>query len=498
MTGLIGFSRRAAWLFGAAATLVLGCARSIEFEPGNTTGADGGSGGGGGGASTGGSGGAGGAVTTTTSTGTPGACVDDSSCTSLNGACTTGVCADGVCTAVPANQFAACDDGKFCTVGDSCQNGVCAGSQQKLCEGGDACHVAVCDEATQGCVTTPGNNNAQCDDGDSCTYFGTCSNGVCQKGPSIDCSFLNTACTMGVCLPGGNGCSSAPVNNGNVCNDGQFCTQNDTCQNGACTGGPPLQCAPPGGCFISICDETVDSCTSVPGNDGMVCEDGNACTIGTTCLTGVCAGGTPSADGIDCNDGTSCTTGEICAAGVCGGGVGPAIYFADDFHDDSKGWKLGQDWQIGPAMASIPGSGNPDPAMDHTPTADNGVAGVVIGGNAPTALHPYYYIESPAFDTSAAAGPVILGFYRWLNSDYDPFMHNTIEVWNGTQWVTLWTTGGPPGVMDSQWMFIQHDLTNYKNAQMRVRFGFNITSGGVFTIGSWNIDDVLVASGACP
>ena len=127
----------------------------------------------------------------------------------------------------------------------------------------------------------------------------------------------------------------------------------------------------------------------------------------------------------------------------------------------------------------------------------------MIGGNASTNLHPYYYLESPPFNTAAAAGPVILGFYRWLNSDYDPFMHNTIEVYNGSSWVTVWTSGGPPGIEDSPpngmgWTFIQHDLTAYKNAGMRIRFGFDITSVGVFTIGSWNIDDVLVAGAACP
>ena len=33
-------------------------------------------------------------------------------------------------------------------------------------------------------------------------------------------------------------------------------------------------------------------------------------------------------------------------------------------------------------------------------TADNGVAGVVIGGCAPTNLHPYYYLESPTINTA--------------------------------------------------------------------------------------------------
>ena len=80
---------------------------------------------------------------------------------------------------------------------------------------------------------------------------------------------------------------------------------------------------------------------------------------------------------------------------------------------------------------------------------------------------------------------------------------NTVQVWNGQSWITLWTSGGPPGVEDSPpngqgWTYIQYDVTNYKNAAMRVRFGFDIQSGGVYTIGSWNIDDVMVANEPCP
>ena len=178
--------------------------------------------------------------------------------------------------------------------------------------------------------------------------------------------------------------------------------------------------------------------------------------------------------------------------------MGPAVYFSDDFSDNAQGWVLGPEWQIGPAQVSMGGAMGADPGTDHSPSADNGVAGVVIGGNASTNLHPFYYIESPPFNTANAVGPVILGFYRWLNSDYDPYMHNNIQVWNGSQWVQIWVSGPSPGIQDNAWTFISHDITQYKNAGMRVRFGFDITSGGVYTIGSWNIDDVLVASAACP
>lgn len=210
-----------------------------------------------------------------------------------------------------------------------------------------------------------------------------------------------------------------------------------------------------------------------------------------------------------CADGQPCAAAADCASSICTGGVcqscanGATTYFADDFSDNSQGWVLGPEWQIGSATVSSGGVLGADPAVDHTATTDNGVAGVVIGGNATQVLHPYYYLESPPFTTANAAGPVILGFYRWLNSDYDPYMHNSIDVWNGATWVNLWTSGPSPGIQDSPpagmgWTFIQHDITAYKNATMRIRFGFNITSGGVWTIGSWNIDDVLVAAAACP
>ncbi|MGK3966183.1 DNRLRE domain-containing protein [Sorangium sp. So ce1667] len=188
---------------------------------------------------------------------------------------------------------------------------------------------------------------------------------------------------------------------------------------------------------------------------------------------------------VDCG-GASCAPCDTCAP----------VLFGDDFSDDAQGWTLGPEWQIGPAAASSGGAHGSDPAVDHTSSDDNGVAGVVLGGNASTALHGLYYLESPPFDTSGATGDVTLSFYRWLNSDYAPYMHNTVEVFDGASWVTLWASGGSPGVEDTSWTPVTHDLTPYRSATTRVRFGFDVTSGGAYTIGSWNIDDVYVTQ-AC-
>jgi hypothetical protein len=467
-----------------------------------------------------------------------GACVGGTQkfCESLD-SCHLGVCDEELdtCKNIVGNDGAQCDDGDLCTQTGVCAAGACSkGSLVDCSIFTGPCSQGVCDP-TLGCVAEPKNEGSVCDDGLSVCSYGLCEAGacayypkndgaMCDDGDFIDCTqgvcesaqcksmpandgapcedFKFDACTDGQCLQGL--CVSMPANEGGPCDDYLFCNIGETCSNGLCVGGQPNPCAPPGGCWIASCDENADVCFSMPGNDGAVCDDFNGCTDGTTCSNGACIGGMPTNEGGACEDGASCTTGETCTAGLCGGGIGPQVFFADDFSDNAKGWILGPEWGIGPAMMSVGGAHGADPAIDHSPSGDNGVAGVVIGGNASTFnLHSYYYLESPPFNTANAPGKVYFTFYRWLNSDYDPYMHNSIDVWNGQTWVNLWTTGSFPGIEDSPpgglgWTYIEHDVTAYKNAAMRVRFGFDIQSAGVYTIGSWNVDDVLVADAPCP
>jgi hypothetical protein len=251
---------------------------------------------------------------------------------------------------------------------------------------------------------------------------------------------------------------------------------------------------------VGVCDEVAMTCSTMPGNEGAPCTDSDVCNTNKTCKMGACAGGTPTNNGMACTPSTTCVMGTTCMNGVCGGGTGPIVYFSDDFNDSSKGWTMDTEWQIGPAMASTcQNNGGPDPTTDHTPSPDNnGVAGIVLGGCENPVVHGYYYLTSPAFDTSMATGSVIFGYYRWLNSDYTPFMTNTIDVWDGTTWVNLWMSGAFPPVADTAWTYVSFDVTAYKNAAMQVRFGYQIGSAGVYTVSSWNVDDVLVASAACP
>ncbi|MFM6480309.1 MAG: Calx-beta domain-containing protein, partial [Microcystis panniformis] len=171
---------------------------------------------------------------------------------------------------------------------------------------------------------------------------------------------------------------------------------------------------------------------------------------------------------------------------------GFTTYFSDDFANNSQGWTLGTEWQIGAATTSTGQNyGNPDPGTDNTPTADNGVAGVVIGGNASTALHGFYYLTSPVINTSTA-NQLFFEFARWLNSDYTPYMQNTVDIFNGSSWVNLWSSGASPEVQDNAWTPQQFDISAYKSASTQIRFGFNVGSSDVYTVSSWNLDDVKI------
>ena len=103
------------------------------------------------------------------------------------------------------------------------------------------------------------------------------------------------------------------------------------------------------------------------------------------------------------------------------------------------------------------------------------------------------YRSSHLSHSADAIGAVYRSFWRWLNSDCSPYMQNTVQVWSGSSWVTIWQTAGPPAVFDAAWTEQVFDVTAHASAAFRVRFGYQVSSGGVFTVSSWNVDDVTLA-----
>ena len=224
------------------------------------------------------------------------------------------------------------------------------------------------------------------------------------------------------------------------------------------------------------------------------CDDDDPCTL-DLCADNACTHTDQCCDAdTDCDDGDACT-GDACVDGFCDnpwiGGDDccvPAL-FRDDFSAD-LGWTHDDPWERGEAVAG-PGTYSPDPETDHSSSDDDLLAGVVIGGTVPKVIGDWIWTTSPAFDTSDAILPT-LSYWRWLKSDYTPYMNNRVEVWDGATWNLLWESGSYPAVSDAVWTFMDHDISAHKGPETRVRFGYMIGSSGVYTIGGWSLDDVQV------
>ncbi|SET10493.1 hypothetical protein SAMN05443572_1011116 [Myxococcus fulvus] len=254
-----------------------------------------------------------------------------------------------------------CDDASACTREDSCQSGVCMGSDPVVCTVDDACQVpGTCDAATGTC-SAPMNvpDGTACDDGNACTQVDACLGGRCAGAEPWVCSAPNPCMKPGTCDAATGQCSPPmPVDDGTACDDGNACTQVDSCQAGACTGASPVVCTAGDSCHVAgTCDAATGQCSPpVPVVDGTACDDGNACTQVDTCQTGVCAGANPVVcssgdaclaagtcdvatgrcsppmpvvDGTACDDGNACTRSDTCRSGACTGS-NPVVCVAGD------------------------------------------------------------------------------------------------------------------------------------------------------------------------
>jgi hypothetical protein len=196
--------------------------------------------------------------------------------------------------------------------------GVCNGTP-KTCPAPDACHVGLCDEAQKACSSMVGNDGAACMQSDKCFSSGVCAGGTCLGTAPVDCTFLNGPCSQGQCDPA-LGCQAVPANNGASCDDGLFCTVNDTCNGGACSG-TPMTCPPlMSQCQVNVCSEALKGCVAAASSDGTSCSTNNPCLSGATCTAGACGGGVPANQGMPCMGvGGPCVTNFQCNAGTCAG-----------------------------------------------------------------------------------------------------------------------------------------------------------------------------------
>ncbi|MCH8148095.1 MAG: hypothetical protein IH987_08915, partial [Planctomycetes bacterium] len=143
-----------------------------------------------------------------------------------------------------------CDDGLFCTVGETCTGGDCGGGTPRNCDDGNPCTTDECDDADDTCVNTLDEEGCcvtsqECDDDNECTDnvcgpLNTCefppSNGdPCGSQSDTLCTAPDTCDQTGTCQPN-------DINEGGPCDDGDACTDPDACVLGLCTGTPSGVC----------------------------------------------------------------------------------------------------------------------------------------------------------------------------------------------------------------------------------------------------------------
>lgn len=221
----------------------------------------------------------------------------------------------------------------------------------------------------------------------------------------------------------------------------------------ACTGGSIGSCAhhvcETGGALTAGCDST--SATQCLSN-GTACPGVAPCCYGLSCVSGTCQVPPPTV---------------------------PAVRFEETFSNlNAQGWTLGG-WSIGVAAG---GSG--DPSTDTTPTADNRLAGTVIGGSYSNNVN--WSFLSPTINLTGP-GTMTLTLRSWErfepNFDYGRIYVSTN---NGTSWTQIYSTSDNVGT----WKSLSFDVSAYKSNQFRLRF--QLQSDGSIVNGGWSLDDILI------
>lgn len=213
-----------------------------------------------------------------------------------------------------------CETGACCTA--DCRlaaaSFVCRHGDHPLCDPDETCDGvknsvdAACPDDYLAPDETP------CDDLSPCTDDDECDGGSCDGGVLVVRCEDSNPCTLDFCDPGTGECVFQPRES--PCDDGLFCTADDHCADGACTGAART-CDDANACTDDSCNETSNAC--VNADNTAACDDGDECTLDDTCAGGTCGGiANPACEP------TTTTTVEDCPA--CGDPNGDCKILAAD------------------------------------------------------------------------------------------------------------------------------------------------------------------------
>ena len=248
---------------------------------------------------------------------------------------------DAVIDATPleCTTNADCDDGLFCNGAEVCSVGRCYINPIRPCDDGVACTDDTCDDEVQRCATTandancpenhvcdlkigcfrivPCEQDSDCDDGLACDGVETCVEGRCAPGRPVECDDA-VECTVDVCIDETGDCENIPVharcvetelcNIDEGCGERPPCERDDDCDDGSFCNG------------VESCDLETNLCR--PGDAPEVADD-VACTIDRCSDVRSMVIHQPA--DARCRDGLFCNGAEVChVLDGCGPGAPPS------------------------------------------------------------------------------------------------------------------------------------------------------------------------------
>lgn len=168
----------------------------------------------------------------------------------------------------------------------------------------------------------------------------------------------------------------------------------------------------------------------------------------------------------------------------------PVVMYSWDMSVD-PGWEMEGEWEYGiPTGQGGDSFGLPDPTSGAT---GDQVLGINNYGDFSIEPGGPYRLTSPVIDCSELQ-QTTLRFMRWLNMDWQPYVHSSIEVTNdGENWTILWENDLWEEVAEYAWSQHEFDISAVADGYdaVQVRWTYTINQDA-WAYSGWNLDDIEI------
>lgn len=169
-----------------------------------------------------------------------------------------------------------------------------------------------------------------------------------------------------------------------------------------------------------------------------------------------------------------------------------SLPYAENFNSDAGCFSVADSGSTSDSWMWVDAGGTSNLVGDFDGTgyiiADSDLAGSGVTMNE--------YFVSPQIDASTLTGSLILEFDQWYNNIGGD--RADVEVWDGTQWVTILSQSADVGSSFASAVHSSLDVTNYANADFQVRFHYyNAVYAWHWAIDNFSVSEVncLASSG---